>query len=269
MPKWLVILDRNMRKWFRDRRSLIWSFVLPLVIFLMGTIFGGTITGNQIIILRESHGPFSDTLIQTITELRSSNDRIFKISYTEDFESARRQVELGHAQAVLYIPQDFDRNLTLRENAMLHLQIDNSNPLVSREMSSIFLELTSKMGISLQIDQAFEKQFDYIHFFASAVPASIATMAAYQATGMPIVQDKEKGVWKRYVVTPVSNWDLVVGDVIGGTVKTMVSSTLAYAITVILIDYNYIGAESVLNGFFLILISVVGWVGTSILIAQG
>jgi ABC-2 type transport system permease protein len=105
-------------------------------------------------------------------------------------------------------------------------------------------------------------------FFASAVPVVIATMAAYQDAGEPIVRDKEKGVWKRYLVTPVSNWDLVIGDVISGTAKAIVASTLAYAITVILIGPSYIGAIGIINGFFIILISVIGWVGFSVLVAS-
>jgi len=46
------------------------------------------------------------------------------------------------------------------------------------------------------------------------------------------------------------------------------ASTIAYIVSVVLIGYDYIGRVSVLNGFFIVLISVVGWVGFSVLVAS-
>ncbi len=257
-----------MRRWLRSRRGIIWSLVLPLAIFLMGTIFGGAITGNQLLIVRQSNGPHSNSLIAAITSLQNSGDAVFKISYVDDLDSAQQQVAHGSAQAVLVIPEGYDNNLTLQKSATLELEVDNSNPLISGQISSTLRELTPTLGVGFQIAPVIQKQFDYIMFFASAVPVILASMSAYQEAGEPIVRDKEKEVWKRYIVTPVSNWDLVIGDVLSGTVRSLIACAIAYIVAVLIVGYNYVGLASFLSGFLVVFISVVGWVGFSVLVAS-
>lgn len=267
MSKFQVIFERDLRKWLRNRRNLMWSIVVPLFIFVLGSIFGGSITGNHIIIVQESQGPFSNGLIQTLQGLNSSESKVFEISYMSDFNQARQEVALGHARAVLYIPQGFDENLTLHKESILHLLIDNSDPIISGQTSSIFTQLTPQIGAILRIETIFEKHFGYIDFFASAVPAMIAFQGAYQGAGISIVHDKEKGVWERYLVTPISNWGFMLGTVASSTVKAMISSLLAYTIATFIIGPSYVGPYNFLNGLLLLAISVVGWVGLSITIA--
>lgn len=267
MPKFQVIFERDLRKWLRNRRNLIWSFVVPLIVFILGSTFGGAITGNQILIIRESQGPFSAGLVQALQELNSSGTNLFEISYVDNLDQAKQEVAFGHARAVLHISPGFDENLTLGRESILHLLIDNSDPIISSQTSSIFTKLTLQMGATLQIEQVFEKNFQYIDFFASAVPAMVAFQGAYQGAGMSIVQDKEKGVWQRYIVTPISNWGFMLGTLASSTVKALVSSVLAYTIAALIIGSNYIGPYYFLNGLLLLAISVIGWVGFSITIA--
>lgn len=120
---------------------------------------------------------------------------------------------------------------------------------------------------SLFINSNLFGNYDYIHLFGTAIPVIVSFMAAYQVAGMTIVREKDNNTWERYFVTPISKSDFVIGTITSCVTRTLISSILAYIIVIFLVGFDNIGIHNFLSGLLLLVISVVGWVGFSVMLA--
>ena len=113
----LDITRVNLLRTLRDRTSLFFVFLLPIIIIVaLGTVYGGFGT-TRLGIVSADAGPLGDDLVVLLEQGELS----METSQFDSIETLRGAVEEGTIQAGLVIPVGYDRSLRSGESAELVL----------------------------------------------------------------------------------------------------------------------------------------------------
>lgn len=127
----LHVARKDMLRYFRDRRALVISLVLPLVItFIMGLSFGGGIFGKTGISAIEVVGVADDLpemLRERITEGMEESG-FFSVTWADSLEADRR-VRAGEAAAAVVLPDDLLRRFLRYEEIRIRVWKDPASQL--------------------------------------------------------------------------------------------------------------------------------------------
>ncbi len=103
----LTIALNDVRRLLRDRSSLFFVFVLPmLLVLLIGMQFGGSFRPELAVHLPADAGPLADELVAAV----EAGDA-FDVTRVEDAEAVATAVSRGEAAAGLDVPADYDAGL--------------------------------------------------------------------------------------------------------------------------------------------------------------
>jgi len=141
----------------------------------------------------------------------------------------------GQVKAIIYIPSGFDSTLMSSNNVVFTIYLDNTDPLsasavyggLSRaaQQLSAQIQLLSGRGESLTVDQAnFYRNVLYIEFMAPGSLVQAIFIASIIGGGVSILIDKQRGIFEGYLVTPLKQYEIVVGVLLAGVVKALFSS---------------------------------------------
>jgi ABC-2 type transport system permease protein len=233
MNRFLAIVEREMRKFFRSPVLMIMSMMLPLVqLVILGNAFGGKIRGAKVAVVDYDHGPQA-LKVREAFDAVAVNIATFKtIDYTDE-NKAREDVRTGKVDAAVIIPAQYSRRVYAQDAPLLGLVVDNSDQFLSgsieAEMQSLIDALNQPViqtrvvkNIALQIVEL----YPYVEYMKYLLSGSIA-LAMYISVmiggGMLYIDDKARGVHEGYLVTPISKLELVMGLNIAGAIKAVLA----------------------------------------------
>ena len=233
MNRFLAIVEREMRKFFRSPVLMIMSMMLPLVqLLVLGHAYGGHITGAKIAVVDEDQGPQAVKVHEAFDSV-AVNIATFKTVAYPDELSAREDVRTGKVDAAVIIPPQFSRRVYSQNAPQIALVVDNSDQVMSgsleSEMQSLVVALNQPVisdrmvkTISLQIVEL----YPYVEYMKYLLAGSIC-LAMYISVmiggGMLYIDDKARGVHEGYLVTPISKLELVMGLNAAGAIKAVLS----------------------------------------------
>jgi ABC-2 type transport system permease protein len=227
----LWVAERDIRKFIRQPFVIGAVLIAPFIMLvLLGYAFGGTIQGVPVAVVKESDGPTSNRILDSI-----ASDKTFQVTMMPDLDGARTILERGRVRAIVYIPRGFDETLANRNNAYVELHLDNTDPAstsaIRGRMRQIVLESSSTpievrpilSGIFL--DEAnYYRKVEYIEFIAPGSVVQAIFIASIIGGGVSILLDKQRGVLEGYLVTPLEQHEIVIGVLLAGVVKALVSA---------------------------------------------
>ena len=227
----LAVFERDLRKWARDRRGIVWAIAAALLLPIFGYVLGGEFRDLPIGIVGEPAGVPEGFVVQEYADL----------------DAASAEIVNGRIYAVV---------------TQKDVYVDNANPPIAAYIVGAF----QRSG--LEIKPFWDQDYEYIHFFLPAVIAVTIFMNAYQGGGMPIVQDKERGVIAKYLVTPVTRTEFLLGNLLGGFVKSLAPALVSLGIAVLTLGDMYTGGGAgIVSIFALMIISTFGFLGLSVWLA--
>lgn len=227
----LTILERDLRKWVRDRRAMVFMIAAPLFFPLFGYVLGGE---------------FRDLPVGIVGKQTGVPD-VFVVQEYADLDIARREIVNGSIYAVV---------------TSEGVYVDNTNPPIAAYIGRAF------QRSRLEIKRFWDKDYEYIHFFLPAIIVITIFMSAYQGGGMPIVHDREKGVIAKYLVTPVTRAEFLLGSLFGGFVKSLTPALVSLGIAIFGLGGRYTGGwTGIVDILTLLMISAIGFLGLSIWLA--
>jgi ABC-2 type transport system permease protein len=233
MNRFMAIVEREMRKFFRSPVLMIMSMMLPIVqLIILGHAYGGHIQGAKVAVVDHDGGPQA-VRVREAFDAVAANIATFKTVNYQDETQAKEDVRTGKVDAAVIIPAQYSRRVYAKDAPRIGLVVDNSDQIMSGsiegEMQSLVNALNQPViedrvvkNIALQIVEL----YPYVEYMKYLLSGSIA-LAMYISVmiggGMLYIDDKARGVHEGYLVTPISKLELVMGLNAAGAIKALLA----------------------------------------------
>jgi len=267
----LWVCERDLRKFLKQPFVMFSALIGPfLTLVLMGYAFGGTITHVPVAVVSFSEGRFSSAYRDLVTHEQNcafggaSCGDAFRLQDFPDLESAEGMLREGQVKAIIYIPSGFDAAMSNSANVFVTIYLDNTDPLSASavyagltraaQQLSAQVQLAPGQGGNLTVDQAnFYRNVLYIEFMAPGSLVQAIFIASIIGGGISILIDKQRGIFEGYLVTPLKQYEIVVGVLLAGVVKAMFSS-----LTMLFMAITIAGVRPMTNaaGFLLMIFTI-------------
>jgi ABC-2 type transport system permease protein len=268
----LWVCERDIRKFLRQPAVMASALVGPfLTLILLGYAFGGAITNVPIAVVRFSEGPYSSNYLDL---LRTQQNCVFggvdcanafRLLNAPDLDTAEDMLKSGLVKAVVYIPQDFDRLLS-GSNAQVSFTVylDNTDPISAAAIASGATQVANQLSTQIRVvpasdptlvlnQQDFYRNVLYIEFMAPGSLVQAIMFASIIGGGISILFDKQRGIIEGYLVTPLKQYEIVVGVLLAGVIKAMFS-----AVTMLVLAVLFAGVQlnTGIQGFLLVILTL-------------
>jgi ABC-2 type transport system permease protein len=233
MNRFMAIVEREMRKFFRSPVLMIMSMMLPIVqLIILGHAYGGHIQGAKVALVDHDGGPQAVKVREAFDSV-AANIATFKTVNYLDETQAKDDVRTGKVDAAVIIPAQYSRRVYAKDAPRIGLVADNSDQIMSGsiegEMQSLVNALNEPViedrvvkNIALQIVEL----YPYVEYMKYLLSGSIA-LAMYISVmiggGMLYIDDKARGVHEGYLVTPITKLELVMGLNVAGAIKAVLA----------------------------------------------
>ncbi len=238
----LWVCERDIRKFVRQPFVMISALVGPfLMLILLGSAFGGSITHLPVAVVRYSVGPFSSGYLDIVREQQNcafggvNCGDAFRLRDVPNLDTAKSMLQQGLVKAVIYVPSGLDGTLGSSNDVTFTVYLDNTDPLSAAAVSggltraaqqlSAQIRLVPASNPTLTLDQAnFYRNVLYIEFMAPGSLVQAIFIASIIGGGISILFDKQRGILEGYLVTPLKQYEIVIGVLLAGVIKAMFSA---------------------------------------------
>lgn len=238
----LWVCERDIRKFIKQPFVMVSALVGPfLMLILLGSAFGGSITHLPIAVVRESEGQYSSAYLDMVRNQQNcafggvNCGEAFRLKDVPSLDQAEQMLRQGQVKAVIFIPIGLDNSLSNSNNAAFTVYLDNTDPLsaaaVSSGLTRAALELSAQIRIisahdqTITLDSAgFYRNVLYIEFMAPGSLVQAIFIASIIGGGISILFDKQRGILEGYLVTPLKQYEIVIGVLLAGVIKAMFSA---------------------------------------------
>jgi ABC-2 type transport system permease protein len=233
MNRFLAIVEREMRKFFRSPVLMIMSMMLPLVqLIILGNAFGGKIKGARVAVVDYDHGPQAVKVREAFDSIAVNIATFTTVNYTDE-RQAREDVRTGKVDAAVIIPAQYSRRVYAQDAPRIGLVVDNSDQFLSSSLEGEMQSLVDALNKPVIPDRVVKdialeivELYPYVEYMKYLLAGSIA-LAMYISVmiggGMLYIDDKARGVHEGYLVTPISKLELVMGLNVAGAIKAVLS----------------------------------------------
>jgi ABC-2 type transport system permease protein len=233
MNRFLAIVEREMRKFFRSPVLMIMSMMLPIVqLIILGHALGGHVQGARVAIVDEDHGPQAVKVQEAFDSVAVNIATFTTIPYSDEYR-AREDVRTGKVDGAVIIPPQFSREVYAKDAPRIGLVVDNSDQIMSGAIVSEMQSLVDALNQPVIADRVVKnialrivEIYPYVEYMKYLLSGSIA-LAMYISVmiggGMLYIDDKARGVHEGYLVTPISKLELVMGLNAAGAIKAVLA----------------------------------------------
>ncbi|MFI5448170.1 MAG: ABC transporter permease [Candidatus Bathyarchaeia archaeon] len=248
----LAVWERDVRKFMRQPAVVMAAIIGPfLSLVLLGYAFGGAITYAPVAVVRESNGQFSSEFVGILrTQLSCQYGGVnCQNSYTlidaSDLDSAQLMLRRGLVKAIIFIPLGFDQALATHTNTQVNVYLDNTDPISAAAITGELTQAAQQLSTRIQINSPtgtgvnliladFYRNVFYIEFMAPGSLVQSIMFASIIGGGISILEDKERGIIEGYLVSPLKQYEIIVGVLFAGVTKAMFSATTLFVLSLMI-----------------------------------
>jgi ABC-2 type transport system permease protein len=270
MQKTLAVATKELRQILRDRRSLLILLFIPAFFLLLyGYALSFDIRNVRLAVQDKDRSTKSRELVSSFV-----NSGYFSlVGYIDSPAELDRLVNVGEVRAILSVPPNFDRDLTMRKPVIVQVIIDGDNAntastvmgyartLIS-EYSNVQLEAVAYPGsrpplpvITVEPRIWYNPQLRSTLFLVPGLIAYISMITAVVSTALSVVREKERGTMEQVRMAPISPLPYIIGKTLPYLVISFVSAILVILSAMLLFDLPMRGSWLLLClaiGLFLI-----------------
>ncbi len=261
----LAVIRKEFYQVFRDANMLRLIFIMPIIqLFILGYVVS---TDVKYIYTAVYDYDRSDLSREYVTSFSAGD--YFEI---REGEKSLLNSDLGFMEdkynAVLVIPKDFSKNLTLAKPANVGLIVDGTNAnsaaialgyanMISRQFSSRYAGFSIPISLNQRI--LYNPESKSVYFMVPGIVALLITMITVMLTAMAIVREREIGTLEQLMVTPIPTPALILGKTIPFAVIGFVEMSVALFLGVIWFKIPFVGSWALLYGIsFFYLFTILG-----------
>lgn len=249
-----ALIERDMRKFFRNPALMMASTVFPLVqLVVLGYAFGGQITNVLVGLVDKDHGTQALDVRQRLNAI-VQYPKTFRLTEYTDLPEAMKELRAGSVKAVIYIPPDYSQRVLRSENPRIAFIEDNTDTFTASGILERMQQLQSELnGPTLPRTQPGESPssssaggsspqrlpatvavqtievYPYIEYIKYLLAGSISLaifVTAMIGGGITYIDDKARGLHEGYLTTPLTKADLVLGLIGSGVVKGLMAGLI-------------------------------------------
>jgi ABC-2 type transport system permease protein len=249
-----ALIERDMRKFFRNPALMMASMIFPLVqLVVLGYAFGGQIKNVLIGLVDKDTGTQALQVREGLNAIVQS-PRTFRISEYPNLPEAMADLRKGSLKAVIYIPPDYSQRVLRNENPRVAFIEDNTDTFTASGIQERMQQLQdslngpvlpplepgqspasnlaslyspNRLPSSIQIQTV--EVYPYIDYIKYLLAGSISLsifVTAMIGGGITFIDDKARGLHEGYLSTPLSKADLVLGLIGSGAIKGMMAGLI-------------------------------------------
>ncbi len=259
----LRIAWKDIKFLLRSKAMLVFSILMPIIMMtMMGYIFPST--SDQ---MNGTVGIYSENPL-LISMMNSKSDEHFKIFKTKD--KMIKALGKEEIDAAAIIPKDFLLNMA-KGNAEIKVIPSPSNPQSGVMLSQMMAAMASnpsdgntKKKVHAKLIGLDGSPFNYYDFMSPGMMAMIAIMSVSTGLAAAITRERELGTLDGLMVTPISRGQIVVGKILGQTVRGMVVAFIVLLVAIVFYGVRVQG--SIFNVILLLLLGTFSFIGIGIII---
>jgi len=270
MQKTLAVATKELRQILRDRRSLLILLFIPAFFLLLyGYALNFDIRNVRLAVQDKDRSTKSRELVSSFV-----NSGYFSlVGYIDSPAELDRLVNVGEVRAILAIPPDFERDLTVHKPVVVQVIIDGDNANTAStvmgyartligEYSNVELQALPVAGSRLPVPVItvepriwYNPQLRSTLFLVPGLIAYISMITAVVSTALSVVREKERGTMEQVRMAPISPLPYIIGKTLPYLVISFVSAILVILSAMLLFDLPMRGSWLLLClaiGLFLI-----------------
>ena len=288
-----ALASRIIRQVFRDRRTLVLIFVVPLVIMtLLYLVLTNTNSVHTLAIVPPS-GTGSDRINSLITNLLPGKDKL-NVTYI-NADQVNDTLSKGNADAVIVFPPDFTQQVFSGQNPSVQIVLEGSDPNVAIVMRDQTEAFTHELGVALSALKAQQTQAgqgqaipavlggplpftvsnpQYLHggpqytFNDSIAPVFIGIFSfffVFILTSIAFLRERSQGTIERVMASPMTRTELVIGYISGFLLFALVQSLMILMFVIFALRVHYSGNLSLV--FLITVLLTIGSINLGIFLS--
>ncbi len=271
MRRLRALLIKEFIQMRRDRLTFAMMLMVPVVqLLLFGYAINTDVKHLPTIVFNQSLQQDSRDLLNSLVA-----SEYFDINYVaRNFQEVNDAVDSGKAKVGIIIPPDFSDNLKHGRIAAVQVIVDASDSMSASSAISaaqlvgqlksqqILLQKlrgytghTAQSPYDIRIRPWYNTDFVSAFYMVPGIMGVILTMTMVMITSMAIVRERERGTLEQLIVTPMKNWELMLGKIIPYSVVGYVQVTVAILVGIFVFDLpirGSLGLLYALTSFFII-----------------
>ncbi len=269
-----ALSSRIIRQVFRDRRTLVLIFIVPVVIMtLLYLVLTNTSSAHTLAIVSPS-GAGSERINTLITNLLPGKDKLNVVYINAN--QVNDTLKNGNADAAVIFPPDFAQQVFTGQNPSVQIVLEGSDPNAANAMHDLTESFTHQLGIAIsvlnaQLAQAGQGQAlplvlggslpftisdpQYLHggpqftFNDSIAPVFIGIFSfffVFLLTSIAFLRERSQGTIERVMASPMTRTELVIGYILGFLLFGLVQSLMILLFVIYALRVHYSGNLSLI-----------------------
>ncbi len=264
MMRTLAIAKKELLQLKRDRMTVGMMVMMPMMqILLFGYAINTDVRHSPTVIYDQDHSRASRDLARGM-EVTGFYDLVGQVTSYADIERAMRS---GRAKVALVVPPEYGSKLSAGEPAQVQLVVDGSDPqtvasatntaasLVAARSAQLLVTRLVKSGVAvreepirLEANTWYNPDLRTAVYIVPGLVGQILTMTLMMFTAMGIVRERERGTLEQLIVSPVKNYELIIGKILPYIAAGYVQMTLVFVVGQLVFDVPFAGSLPLMYG---------------------
>lgn len=240
---WLDVVWECMRKdiasALSERVSLFQMIVLPLNYNVLLVLFALAGSAAPTAVVMQDRGHYAQQFYDAMNASSS-----FRLQVVGSSAAAEAMLLRGDIVAVVTIPADFDRRVSLGQPVQVGLYTNNLNTDFTDDVNrGLRLAVTTfyqrqfptKLSIIAQVHEAYNHETEYIPYLSVSVVVIGLLVGGLLQAGNAMARDWELSTIKELLLAPAPRWAVVVGKMLGAGAVSLLSAVAVILFLVLVI----------------------------------
>lgn len=268
------IVQKEFLQIFRNRAILPLLTLIPIVqLILLSFAASNEIKNVNITIVDQDHSGYSRLLISKI----KASERFTVVNAPNNQEEADDNLQSNEADIVLTIPAFFERDFLKNKGADLQVLVNAINgqqatvgaaylgSIIQSFNQEIFEDAAPRFtanrpaipGISVTHSNWYNPELDYKVFMVPGILGVLVTIIVLILTAMNVVREREIGTIEQINVSPIKNWQFILGKMLPFLIVGLVDLSIGLAIGKLVFDIPMVGSLGLVFLYCIVNISAV------------
>lgn len=268
----MVVFARTaIRRTFRDRTALFFTFLFPLIfLFVFGGIFGKSDSASfHVALINQSDSAFSKDFTKQI-----DGNKLFKVdTQATTLKLAKEKMNRGQLDAAIVLPADFGQISGRYPSGQAQIYYSQNNATAGQSVSSILDGIFKGVNAALiQVPAPFTvvatqtndkglTAFDYT--FAGLLGFSIIGLGIFGPVNV-FPELKKQGILRRLHTTPLRVWQYFLANMASQSVVGLMSIAIMFAVAITVFHLKVSGNPIELVFFLILSIITIFGIGLAI-----
>lgn len=243
MKQFRTLVKKEFLHVFRDRKTLMMLFLLPIIQIIL---FGFALT-NEVKNIKLNYLDLSkDETTKAIIGKIKANPLFQVEGELKAYTEVAPKLRAGEAEAVLIFPANFEKNLTQQHKAKVQVIADASNPNTASTITAYIEQMVLEyqknklasipqklpIEISTKVQIVYNPELKSSINFVPGVIAFVLLLVCVMMTSVSIVKEKENGTMEVLLVSPFNPFYITVSKAVPYLLLSLINLSMIILLSI-------------------------------------